>query len=169
MRVATLFTGVAAMTVGVTQAANAQAAGKPAAKHAGAVRPALKRIDGSIQYYDSCFEWSTHPTWQHIATNFPNESGHYGQVRSVCFGYKGILSGPPGVGVYSECGGNNHGYLDGENNGRSVSFAFRPGTTYATLNWSHLYDVLITSWTGTDKCGRINVSADGYSRPVPGT
>jgi hypothetical protein len=166
MRVATLFTGVAAMTVGIAQAADAQEAGQPAPKHVGAIRPAVKRIDGSIQYDDSCWEFSQHPNWQHVATNFPFESGHYGQVRSVCFGFKGILVSPPGVGVYSECGGNNHGWLDGDNNGTFRSFGFGPGTTYAKLNWSHLSEVMITSWTGADKCGMI----PGFgSAPVPGT
>ncbi len=160
MRVATIFTGVAA-TVGVTQAADAQAAPsttvKPASRHTGqVVRPAGHRISGSIQYYESCASGVrhavVHPTWLHVSTA---HSGGYGLIGvSVCFGFKGIYSSPPGTGMQAECGGNNYGYIDGTNKGRTVSIHFGPGTTYRNVTWSHYDDVLITSWKGNDTCGR---------------
>jgi hypothetical protein len=164
MRVATLFTGVAAMTVGLTQAANAQEAAKPVAKSAlnlGArightIRPNVSRQSGSIQYYDDCGASRVHSNWQRTGVAFPvspdNPDGSYGTGHSVCVGFKGALASPPGIGAYSECGGNNHGWLNGENKGRAVSFHFLPGKTYVNVDWSHLYEVVIDSWTGTDKC-----------------
>lgn len=160
LRVATIFTGVAAVTVGVTQAANAQdvahAAAKPAPKHINnAVRPD-GRINGTIQYYEDCADNHVDPTWLHVATAlwiYTNSGSQYIQ-RSVCFGGDGIYSSPPGRGISGECGGNNSGWIDGYNNGKSVSFNFKPGTKYAFFDWSHYDDVLITKWQGTDTCPR---------------
>jgi hypothetical protein len=171
MRVATLFTGVAAMTVGLTQAANAQGDAKPVAKSAlkhsarvgQTIRPYASRESGSIQYDDNCGNARTHPNWQRTAVASPvspnNPDGSYGTGMSVCVGFKGTLASPPGIGAYSECGGNNHGWLDGENKGKAVNFHFLPGTTYANVDWSHLYVVVIDSWTGTDTCGEARIFA----------
>ena len=93
-----------------------------------------------------------HPTWLHVSTLSEGQYGITGYT-SVCFGGKGIYSSPFGVGLYGECGGNNYGYIDGENKGNIVSLHFGPGTTYRKVSWSHYDDVLITSWKGTDKCG----------------
>jgi hypothetical protein len=151
MRVATVFTGVAAAMVGVTQAANAQDAGhamaKPTARQA--VRPA-GRLNGSIRESGNCTAISDrYPTWLHVATKFFPSTN---VMDSACFGGKGIYSSPPGVGIYGECGGNNYGYIDGTNNNTTVSMHFVPGTTYHLFKWAHYDDVLITSWKGTDKC-----------------
>jgi hypothetical protein len=180
MRVATIFTGVAAMTVGVTQAANAQdvahPAAKPTAKHiAGTIRPA-GRFDGSIQYDESCANTGAHPTWLHVSTTGLPGWVASNAIGSVCFGNAGIYSSPPGVGIYGECGGNNSGHIYGENKGKLTSLAFGPGTTYRNFIWSHYDDVLITKWTGADKCpqakywgystGQIgDLTAVGISRP----
>lgn len=155
MRVATIFTGVAAVTVGVTQAANAQdvahPATKPTAKHAGhAVRPD-GRFDGSIGYFASCAASHVHPNWLHVSTGGLPFFGE-GIVGSACFGFAGIYSSPPGTGIFAERGGNNYGYINGENDGKIVSTAFGPGTTYRRFTWSHYDDVLITKWTGKDAC-----------------
>jgi hypothetical protein len=159
LRVATVFTGVAAAAVGMTQAANAQEVGNPAAKptskHIGDAIHPDGRINGSIRSRLSCAHYGgnladTDPTWLHVST--ANSAGYGLFYESTCFGYKGLLSSPYGVGIYAECGGNNHGYIDGTNGGRVVSVAFGPGTTYRKVRWTHYDDVLITSWTGTDKC-----------------
>jgi hypothetical protein len=153
MRVATLFTGVAAATIGMAQAANAQEAAPAAThtpKHTGGALVPAGRFDGSIRYSTDCANRGIDKNWLHVSTNTGSSIDPY---QSYCFGFKGIWSSPPGIGINYECGGNNHGYLDGENGGRSVSFHFGPGTTYRANKWSHLWDVLITSWTGTDACG----------------
>jgi hypothetical protein len=161
MRVATVFTGVAAAAVGIPQVANAQEvahpAAKPTSKQTGrTVGPDVKRIDGSIQYYDSCGAVKVHPTWLHVGTFFYSPEGAFGPglyPGSVCFGDAGILSSPPGTGFFGECGGNNYGYINGENKGKIVSLAFGPGKTWnENVSWSHYDDVLITKWAGTDTC-----------------
>jgi hypothetical protein len=159
MRVATIFTGVAAATFGMAQAANAQDATHPAAKntskHIGqTIRPA-GRVSGSIRYATNCYHQSrSHPNWLHTSTWFllPDTGGDL-EVNSVCFGYAGIYMSPPGTGIRAECGGTNKGYLDGSKNDTFLSTRFGPGTTYRTLDWSHLDDVVIDSWTGTNQCG----------------
>ena len=166
MRVATIFTGIAAVTVGVTQAANAQdvahPAAKPTAEHAGgAIRPA-GRFDGSIEEYTSCAGYHVDPHWLHISTASLPFYGR-GIIGSTCFGFKGIYSSPPGTGIYGECGGGNYGYIDGENKGKIVSLAFGPGTTYRHFTWSHYDDVLITKWAGSDTCGFATYTGEAAS------
>jgi hypothetical protein len=160
MRVATLFTGVAAMTVGLAQAANAQEGAKPSARPAlkhgagpDAIPPGGGKQSGSIQYYRNCGEGlGTHSHWQHTAVAFSKTSYGFYIPGSDCFGFKGTLVSPSGTGAISECGGNNHGYLYGEDGGRGVNFHFGPGKTYAYLGWSHFTAVVINSWTGNDGC-----------------
>ena len=153
LRVATVFTGVAAVAVGMAQAANAQDGAAPAAKqasrHLGRAISQAVRIDGSIRSVVNCAFLNEDPTWLHIST-INSGFGHY---ISVCFGYKGIMESPPGSGMYAECGGNNKGYIDGESGGGTIeSTSFGPGTTYRKVHMSHYDDVLITGWTGDDKC-----------------
>jgi hypothetical protein len=160
MRVATIFTGVAAATVGMTQAANAQEVAHPVGKPAvgqvgGAVLPDVRRLFGSIQYYDSCAAHNTHPTWLHVATFFSSSQAIGGQYEaSVCFGFKGSLSSPPGHGMVGECGGNNYGFLLGiTQNDTSDKFWFRPGTTWNNaFDWKSLDNVFISRWAGNDTC-----------------
>jgi hypothetical protein len=156
MRVATLFTGAAAATVGMTQVANAQdvahPAHKPTPKHiAGQVRPAITKL-GNIKSSWACAEYSTprNPTWLHAVYDSVQNHASY----SYCYGGKGSIVSPHGTGITYECGGNNHGLLVGYSDGgtKSWSFRFRPGTTYAHLNRGSLYLVAIWSWSGTDKC-----------------
>src|ERR1700729_416819 len=120
LRVATVFTGVAVAAVGMAQAANAQDGTNPAAKqtsrHLGRAVGQAVRIDGSIKSVVNCANTLTakgfvdeDPTWLHIST-INSGFGHY---ISVCFGYKGIMESPPGLGMYAECGGNNKGYING--------------------------------------------------------
>jgi hypothetical protein len=159
MRVATIFTGVAACTVGLTQVANAQdlthAAAKPASKQ---VRNTLHPDNiGSIRDASACGARGVDRTWLHVSTNFllgesRGGSPNYTYVTSVCFGFKGAYSSPPGIGINAECGGNNHGWLGGVNGGESVFAQFGAGTTYRNLYWSHLYAVDISGWNGNDTC-----------------
>jgi len=158
MRVATIFTGVAAATIGVAQVANAQAVRPANAQdHRPAtmggmrgMRPAaaLSSIRSSID----CTGNGKDPHWLHVSTAFLDPFGG-SHVVSQCFGFKGYYVSPPKtVGAFAECGGTNHGFLVGAYGGRSKSFFYGPGTTYHTLNWSHLYGVDINSWTGNDAC-----------------
>jgi hypothetical protein len=146
MRVATIFTGVAAFTTGMAQVADAQdthAAVRPTSKNIGrAVHPA-GRVDGSIEYAD-CTEYS-YPTWFHYLAMSRT-------VFSYCFGDYGAWYSPPGVGLLSQCGGNNHGGLLGAKGGANVSATYGPGTTWRKLDWSHFYLITINSWTGHDGC-----------------
>jgi hypothetical protein len=154
MRVATIFTGVAACTFGAaTQVANAQEAIPHAAGHAaqgiGRAMPDSK-VYGSIRYVPICGYRGSRRTWLHYETY----QSYYLPDYSWCFGYKGLSESPPGVGIYSECGGNNHGLLVGVNAaGDKWSTGFGPGTTYRKLNEAHLDAIFINSWTGNDKCG----------------
>jgi hypothetical protein len=164
MRVATIFTGVAAATAGVTQVANAQGirpAGTQGIRPGNAARPD-GAIYGSIRSALSCGHNGSHKTWLHVSTTSYFFAAHY--YRSICFGNKGDFESPPYTGIRAECGGNNHGSLLGTNGGHSKIFAFGPGTTYHALGWSHLYTVAINSWTGNDTCPQIpNYGGGGSS------
>jgi hypothetical protein len=156
MRVATVFTGVAAATAGITQVANAQdaalAAHKPTSRLiARNMRPAAESKFGSIKSSPGCaldHNPGIHPTWLHLDWYYAQGEASY----SECYGYKGQIFSPPGVGVTYECGGNNHGQIRGYSKGKSWYFNFGPGTTYAHINKASLWAVSIWSWTGADKC-----------------
>jgi hypothetical protein len=154
MQVATLFTGVAACTVGIAQAAYAMDAAPPAGGHTPnhpgqAARPD-GRASGSIRYASSCFIPNIDKTWVHISVNSLRSDDPY---RSFCFGFRGSFDGPPGVGINAYCAGNNYGYLMGLG-GRSWSTRFTQGTTYHKLVEPHLDNVQIDGWAGNDTCGR---------------
>jgi hypothetical protein len=140
MRVATVFTGVAAATVGVTQVANA------------AIRPA-GRYAGSIREASNCGERGIDKAWLHVSTT------SYGDLVTLyvsdCFGFKGTWLSPPNTGINAECGGGNFGYLIGRyDKGGSWVANFGPATTYHKLSKSHLSTVAIDSWSGNDTCGK---------------
>jgi hypothetical protein len=144
MRVATIFTGVAACTGGMTQAAHAQAI-RPETT----ARPATA-VYGSIRWVLNCAQDNKDSHFMHYSTVI---SSPYQFRGSICFGFKGSDYSPPGIGVRYECGGNNHGFVEGTNGGRFESYNFGPGNGYHALFWSHLDGVDINSWTGADKCG----------------
>jgi hypothetical protein len=147
MRVATVFTGVAACAVGAAPLANAQETHP--ATNLGALRPAGP-LANSIRKVSDCARNGVDKTWLHVSTTQYIDGSHF--YFSMCFGFKGAYHSPPGTGVRAECGGNNFGFLLGSNNGVSTGFDFGPGTTYHGLNWSHLYTVGISSWSGTKQC-----------------
>jgi hypothetical protein len=146
MRVATIFTGVAACTVGVTQVANAQDAAKNTSKHIGrTIRPA-GRVNGSIRYVTDCGLKGIDGTWLHLEMSRLNSP-------SFCYGFRGEYASPPGIGVFQECGGNNHGWLAGHyQDGSHWSLHYGPGTAYHYLDAYSLSNVIINSWTGHDAC-----------------
>lgn len=158
MRVATVFTGVAAVTVGMTQVANAQdathAVHKPTTKHiARQIRPAATASSryGSMEISYACaldYPTPAHPTWLHVWVHSP-----YGEGGESlwCYGFKGESYSPPGIGIISECAGNNYGILAGSSGAWYVDFKQR--NTYAYLGKKHLDVVAISGWAGTDKCG----------------
>jgi hypothetical protein len=142
MRVATIFTGVAACTVGTTQVANAHTRPAVPAGHTGSIRLAHDCAVNGIDH-----------EWLHVS-NPSSPAPTVPFVASNCFGFKGAYYSPPGVGINAECGGNNFGYLLGyKTDGDSWSFHYGPGTRYHTLKESHLDTVTIYSWSGTDTCG----------------
>jgi hypothetical protein len=150
MRVATVFTGVAACTVGVTQAAQADGIRPQAGARAETgVRPAGNTY-GSIRDSLDCGAQGKDKNWLHVSATAYYSFGYI--YNSVCFGYRGAYSSPPYTGARAECGGNNHGYLYGTNDGQYVSFRFGAGTGYHGLDWSHLYQVWISGWAGADAC-----------------
>lgn len=165
MRVATIFTGVAACTAGVAQMAIAQDAAHPvprnASKHIGrTIHTASK--NGSIRDASACGFHGVDKTWLHVSTNFLISHGNGATyVTSVCFGFKGSYYSPPGKGINAECGGNNHGVIFGYKP-QFWSFFYGPGTTYHSLSKSSLYGVEINSWTGNDQCPE----APNYGRGV---
>ena len=156
MRVATLFTGVAACTVGMTQVANAQdthPAGRASAKHIDTPIHSPSTNYGSIRSTTNCAEHGVDKTWLHVSTThiYPPVSYSY---NSDCFGFAGNLHSTANTGIRAECGGNNRGYLFGRySKGGSWSLGFGPGATYRTYVQSHLNDVMISGWTGNDTCG----------------
>jgi hypothetical protein len=165
MRVATIFTGVAACTAGMTQVANAQEAAHPAARntsrHIGR-DIADGRSYGSIRLSYACGAQGIDKPWLHVSTTSYNSYGYI--YTSICFGYKGLWNSPPYTGIRAECGGNNHGLLVGVTAaGRKWSAGFGPGTTYRTLNEAHLDGVFINSWTGHDTCPIAPDYGGGYA------
>jgi hypothetical protein len=78
MRVATIFTGVAACTVGMTPAAHAQGI-RPET----AARPASHT--GSIRISNLCAFNGRDKNWLHVSTTSYNDEGY--QYVSMCFGY----------------------------------------------------------------------------------
>jgi hypothetical protein len=144
MRVATIFTGIAACTVGMAYGGlgyggAAQAATvKHTPKGIGLANKPAHRISGNIEEIVSC---GTN-TWLHV------ESEVY--RGSFCFGFRGKSEPTNEVGMYAQCGGNNYGYLSTPTSHRATPF-YR-GTTYRVLKWPHLDYVVINGWGGTEKC-----------------
>ena len=156
MRVATLFTGVAACTVGIAQAAYAvdaaPTAGGHAPKHTGqAVRPDA-RASGSIRSSAACANRGIDKAWVHISVNLSPILYPDDPYQSYCFGFRGSFVSPPGIGINAYCAGGNYGYLMGAG-GRSWSYRFTQGTTYHKLVEPHLNNVQIDGWAGNDTCG----------------
>jgi hypothetical protein len=160
MRVATIFTGVAACTVGMTHAANAQdATHKPTSRHIGRqARPATEIRYGAIASSSNCtLKNDVNPTWLHL---WWSDGPAYDPplTPEICYGGRGSVYSPPTVGVTFECGGNNYGSLIGYSDGgkKEWIFNYHPGTTFAYLDKGSLWEVAIWSWKGADKCADIN-------------
>jgi hypothetical protein len=141
MRVATMFTGIAACTVGLTYGGTAAEAATHTAVHTPKGtdlqgQPA-GRSTGSIREVRSCGS----NTWLHVLSQ--NSASH-------CYGFKGTYVTSSEVGVYAQCGGNNKGWLSWANGDKFTTFGH--GTTYRILNWAHLSKVHISGWSGNDTC-----------------
>jgi hypothetical protein len=117
MRVATLFTGVAA----VAAVAPAAHAGTEPAQPSHQARPGAtrSRIRPDIQLTSKC---STVPRWVHLRSS---------QGGSWCYGYAGFTT-TYGINTVSICGGNNSGWLW---NSYSSPTHFGRGTTWVHLPW----------------------------------
>jgi hypothetical protein len=138
MRVATVFTGVAACT-----ATFMPAAGAATGQHMEPVRP-------DIQEATSC---KSVPHWVH----FVSSEGAW-----ICYGYAG-KSPTNGFLAETMCGGNNYGRYKGWYSsvgstgliGHDIySARYGPGTTYVWLphTVTHLSWVSISRWKGSDAC-----------------
>jgi hypothetical protein len=142
MRVATVFTGVAACTTVFAPAANAQA-----------IAPAIRKASNGCAGV---------PTWFHLYPEF--------NANAVCYGYSGSAGNRGNVAeilLYSSlvggfCGGNNSGYFSGTSvSGRkhypnqaffqgSKPYLFKgPKFPKSEIYMSFLY---IFGWMGKDKC-----------------
>src|ERR1700722_8864863 len=147
MRVATIFTGVAALTTGVTQVANAQ--DMRTAVPAGAV-------SGNIKSVSNCGSKGIDATWLHVSTvsNYSVLGVPTTEYISDCLGNKGEFKSPRGTGIIAECGGNNYGFMSGLSANYIVGWGdtYGPGTTYRAIHGAHLSTVFISRWAGTDKC-----------------
>jgi hypothetical protein len=149
MRVATTFTGAAACAVAFNPAAMA-ATGQPAAQpgHEQHLRRMAiagnTRLSGSIRQ-GSCAK--SH--WLHIKSKYNG---------GECFGFRGLLLLSPYPNMRAFCGGNNSGYIWGNDNLHSyqVYQHFGRGTTYYSLPKSVAYfyasEVGIAGWSGTNTC-----------------
>lgn len=156
MRVATIFTGVAACTAGVTHVAHAQD-----------IRPAPRVGPGSIRSVTSCAHRGIDHEWLHVST--VSNTTVLGEALTTwvsdCFGYFGTFLYPRGTGISGECGGNNSGYLWGSNGaGGTWGRQFFQGTGYARFHEPHLSSVSIFGWKGTDTCGQ----APNWGKQVAG-
>jgi hypothetical protein len=130
MRVATIFTGIAACTTaGMAHGAAAQAAATKAAS----------RVSGNIQER-TCEGVNT--TWLHVLS----EASH----RCFSFGFDGTSIPTNEIGLLAQCGGNNYGWFLSLRNQNSITFG--RGTTYRYLDWPHLSYVHISGWGGNDTC-----------------
>jgi hypothetical protein len=165
MRVATIFTGVAACTAGLTHAANAQDI-RPAIPGVPAVPAGT--ISGNIKSVASCGSRGIDRTWLHVSTvsNFSVLAVPETRWMSDCFGNAGQYKWPRGTGIVAECGGNNYGFLSGATASENWWWtSFGPGTTYRTLNKAHLSYVFISRWAGTDTCKE----APNFDKEIAGT
>jgi hypothetical protein len=158
MRVATVFTGVAASAVAMGRTANAQDVNHPGARHTSkhvgrtthAAVPAAVE-SGSIRAAYSCNIRNIDHTWVHIWTEVYNVPYQESLVAD-CYGYKGTYLSPRGFGAIGVCGGENHGFLTGSNSGHYWIYDFTAGTKYIPLSKGSLYAIDIEGWAGTDKC-----------------
>lgn len=135
MRVATMFTGVAAATVAMGQTAKAGV-------YSGSIRPAY-----------SCTNRHIDPTWVHVGT-FVYNNPTSPSLEVDCYGGHGTYLSPRGHGLIALCGGNNHGFVTGFSTRSPLGYFinFGPRTTYWFPSRTSLYDVTIYSWTGADQC-----------------
>jgi hypothetical protein len=141
MRVATIFTGIAACTMAMAYGGTAQAAThtpvKNTPKGTGLTNRPAYATSGSIREVVSCGS----NTWLHVESE-----DNFG---SFCFGFYGTSVPTNEVGMYAQCGGNNFGWLSSADR---TPIAYGTGTTYRTLKWPHLDHVHISGWTGDDTC-----------------
>jgi hypothetical protein len=154
MRVATLFTGVAACTFAAGQVANAQVTAHPAAHPAGhSPKNARRHLGaagntftaggakyGSIRESTQCGQHGKGYEWLHVIS----DDG----ATSYCYGYYGDYSPTSEVGITFECGGNNYGVLTGA----GWYDKYYQGDGYAPVDHSHLLQVYISGWGGSYGC-----------------
>jgi hypothetical protein len=152
MRVATIFTGAAAVAafgpaagaaVGHAAGTGRQAdvntltaAGPHVRTHE--IRPDAGKLSGSIRSNSAC----PNANWVHLG---------YGGGYTWCYGYKGLWSYYPDLfAISKECGGNNYGWLYPY--GESAIY-FHQGTTYRRWTKGITISALrISGWAGNDKC-----------------
>jgi hypothetical protein len=134
MRVATIFTGVAAFVGPMAQVAHAQ------------VTHPNDTMRPDSTHISTCGGAKSH--WVHMGfLNGP-------VANSSCAGFAGRAGFR--VVLQGYCGGNNSGYLYGSKPGVNISKHYGHGTTYALWgpgsNWGNLSAISIAKYSGPDKC-----------------
>ena len=146
-KIATAFTGAAAVAATFTPAANA------------ATHPVmhgryhkLPLVEGNAagatpQTAIHSGPCSVHPTWLHI--EWYNSYKSQGNPYLTCLGFAGTYH-VSAMRMISQCGGNNHGYFD---SGTS-KLTFKAGTTYRTFTGYGYptWQIHISGWAGSDTC-----------------
>jgi hypothetical protein len=142
MRVATIFTGVAAMG-GMTQVAHAQV-----------TRPDVKLQQGTqIQWCNR----ASRATWVHMGYYDARVNGNAeGSPESKCIGFRGNA----GISMLLDgfCGGNNSGHLLGYNSVANLNWHYGHGNFYAEFSnyryggWGQTQTISISGYGGNDTC-----------------
>ena len=146
MRVATTFTGAAAVAATFTPVANA--ATHPAMHGRYHKLPIAEGHGTGATPHTTIHSGpcSVHPTWLHIEWATYT---HQSQPFLTCLGFAGTLTLDQALSMRSQCGGNNHGRF----NVGGQSLTFRAGTTYRQFFPGYnVFNVHISGWAGSDTC-----------------
>jgi hypothetical protein len=150
MRVATVFTGVAACAAAFVPTANAHALGRPARHPALKVKPETT----GIRSVANC--GSKDATWFRAYWTIPYDSS----PQSVCVGYAGKMR-IAGHDYWGYCGGNNRGSIThsiDDTIGHTKGFTPSNSIYYFRSKFGYpgsvdlISSVAITKWSGSEQC-----------------
>jgi hypothetical protein len=145
MRVATVFTGTAALTAGFGVAGFGPAAMATQASH--------------IESTNNCT--TANKNWAEVSV----KSDPFNRRVCSAFGFRGITQiqaiengGFDGIDYIGQCGGNNYGNFPWIGAHSSGILTFSPGTTFRNITYMRSKisnagnDIRISGWTGHDQC-----------------